>query len=43
MPKAGLWYWQRDVQEPTGTQVGVKGNFAKRDDHLDITQELDLS
>lgn len=43
MPKAGLWYWQRDMQVPTGTQVGVKGNFAKRDDHLDMRQELEFS
>ena len=28
---------------PTGTQVGVKGNFAEWDDHLDMAQELQLS
>ena len=43
MPEAGLWDWQRDMQVLTGPQVGVKGNFAKRDDHLDMRQELELS
>ena len=43
MPEAGLWYWQWHVQVLTGTQVGVKGNFAEWHDHLHMRQKLDLS
>ena len=43
MPEARLGRWQWDVQVLTGTQVGVKGNFAEWDDHLDMRQQLEFS
>src|SRR5262249_49914693 len=43
MPEAGLRDWQRDMQVLTGTQVGVKGNFAEWHDHLDMGQQLEFS
>jgi len=43
MPEAGLWYGQRDMQVLTGTQIGIKGDFAEWHNHLDCGQQLEFS